>query len=67
MNLRKFFIIIAAIAAAIALAAVSVFAIVAGVVVAGAVRLAFWANKPKGDDGSDDDGMIDITSQGRVL
>ena len=75
MDFRKFLFIVAAIALAIGLAMISVFAIIAGVVIAIVLRLYFWAAKPKPVPGkaengmgpTDEEGMIDITSKGKVL
>ena len=68
MDPRKLLFFVVAIAAAIGLAMVSVFAIVVGVVIAIAARIAFWAAKPKlAEPVQDEDGMIDITAKGKVL
>lgn len=75
MDVRKVVLIAVGIAVAIGLAAFSIFAIIGGVVLAVLVRLAMWAMQPKdlADDGvhsgpvKDENGMIDITSKGKVL
>ena len=68
MDPRKLLFFAAAIAAAIGLAMVSVFAIVVAVVIGIAARLMFWAARPKVEEPlQDEDGMIDITDQGKVL
>ena len=75
MDLRKFLFLAAAIALAIGLAMISVFAIIAGVMIAIALRAYFWLAKPKTVPGAakngmgpaDEEGMIDITSKGKVL